>query len=82
MSEGGTSAGNVLADIYPGERLQEMEEGEADDEVAWLASWTATRDGSPRLLSYGGDEQEKGGREGGAEGRDLLCEHAHGELRA
>ena len=40
---------------------------EADMEVAWLTRWRATRDGSPRLLSYGHNEQEKG---------DLLSEHA------
>jgi len=32
-----------------------------DTEVAWLARWRTTRDGSPRLLSYGRDEREKWG---------------------
>ena len=76
MPEGGTSAGNVLADIHPSEHLQEMEEGEADDEVAWLARWRATRDGSPQLLSYGRATSMK--RAAG----DLLSEHAQGKLRA
>ena len=49
------------ANIHPDERVQEMEGGKADAEVAWLASWRATRDGSPRFLSCGRDEQEKGG---------------------
>jgi hypothetical protein len=29
---------------------------EADTEVAWVARWRATRDGSLRFLSYGRDE--------------------------
>jgi hypothetical protein len=37
---GGTSSGDVPADIYHGEHVQEMEGGEADAEVAWLARWT------------------------------------------
>jgi hypothetical protein len=36
-----------------------MEGGEANAEIAWLTGWRATRDGSPRLLSYGCDEEEK-----------------------
>jgi hypothetical protein len=52
----------VPIDIQPSERVQEMEGGEADADVEWLAGWRATRDGSPRFLSYGHDEhQEKGG---------------------
>jgi hypothetical protein len=57
---GGTSSDDVPADIHHGECMQEIEGGEADKEVAWLARWRATRDGSPRLLSYGRDELEKG----------------------
>jgi hypothetical protein len=51
----------VLADICPGERVQEMEGSEEDAEVAWLAACRATKDRSPRFLSCGRDEQEKGG---------------------
>jgi hypothetical protein len=49
----------VLADICPGERVQEMEGSEEDAEVAWLAACRATKDRSPRFLSCGRDEQEK-----------------------
>jgi hypothetical protein len=45
----------VPTDIQPSEPVQEMEGGEADVDVAWLARWRATRDGSPRF------HQEKGG---------------------
>ena len=65
------------SDIHPGEHMKEMEGGEANVEVAWLARWRATKDGSPRFLSCGRDEQEKGG-----DGRDLLGEHAQGGLQA
>jgi hypothetical protein len=54
----------VPTDVQPSERVQEMEGGEADADadVAWLARWRATRDGSPRFLSCSHDEhQEKGG---------------------
>jgi hypothetical protein len=33
----------VPIDIHPDERVQEMEGGEADAVVAWLARWRATR---------------------------------------
>ena len=39
--------------------MQEMRE--ARQTWTWLAGWRATRDGSPRFMSYGRDEQEKGG---------------------
>jgi hypothetical protein len=71
-----TSGGVVPAGIHPGEHAHEMEGGEADAEVVWLAGWRAAKDGSPRLLSYGCDEQEKG------VAGDLLDEHGQGELRA
>ena len=71
---GSTSSGDVPPDIHPSEHVQEMEGGEADTEVAWLAEWRATRDSSPRLLSYGATSWKKG-----AAG-DLLGEHAWGEL--
>jgi hypothetical protein len=51
----------VPGDIHPGECVQETEGGEVDAEVAWLAGWRTTGDGSSRLLSYGRIEQEKGG---------------------
>jgi hypothetical protein len=60
-ARGGTSGGNVPVDIHPRERVQEMEGGEVEAEVAWLARWRATRDGSPRFLSCGHDEQKKRG---------------------
>ena len=67
MLEGGTSDGDVSADIHPSERVQEMEGGEVDTELAWLARWRATKDDSPWLLPYGRDEQEKGGSGGFAQ---------------
>jgi hypothetical protein len=51
----------VPGDIHPGKCVQEMEGGEADVDVAWLAGWRATGNGSPRLLSYGRVKQENGG---------------------
>ena len=60
-AKGNTSGGDVPADIHPGERVQEMEGGEADAEVVWLARWRATRGGLPQFLSCSHDEQEKGG---------------------
>jgi hypothetical protein len=51
----------VPTDICPDEHVHEMERGEEDAEVAWLAAWRATRDRSPRFLSCGCDELEKGG---------------------
>jgi hypothetical protein len=42
--------------IHPGERVQEMEGGEVEAEVACLTRRRATRDGSPRFLSCGHDE--------------------------
>ena len=76
MPEASLARGDVPADIYLGEHVQEMEGGEVDTEVAWLARWRTTRDDSPWLLSYGRDEQEKG------VAGDFLDEHAQGELRA
>jgi hypothetical protein len=37
-----------------------MEGGEANTDVAWMARWRATRDGSPRFLCCGRDKQKKG----------------------
>ena len=37
MPEGDISGSDVSADIHPDEHVQEMEGGEADMEVAWLA---------------------------------------------
>jgi hypothetical protein len=47
MPEAAVAAAIVLVDIHPSERMQEMEGGEEDTEVAWLAGCRATRDDSP-----------------------------------
>ena len=43
---GGTSGDHVSVDIHPCERMQEMDGGEADAEVACLNGWRVTGDGS------------------------------------
>ena len=60
MLEGGTSDGDVSADIHPSERVQEMEGGEVDTELAWLARWRATKDDSPWLLRRAGQRGRRG----------------------
>jgi hypothetical protein len=47
MPESSTSSSDVSVDIHPGELVQEMEGGEADAKVPWLARWRATMDYSP-----------------------------------
>jgi hypothetical protein len=51
MPEATLVAAIVLVDIHPGERVHEMEGGEEEAEVAWLAGCSATKDDSPWLLS-------------------------------
>jgi hypothetical protein len=72
-ARGGTSGGNVPVDIHPGERVHEMEGGKVEAEVAWLVRWRATRDGSVLWPRRAGKTRRQ---------RDLLDEHAQGELRA